>query len=194
MVISIDKYYHFNYNKKQFKITFGGIMEGKDKLKEMLKVAKTIMSNAKLNKNANVLISRDVYNEYNVLNYKAELLKMFSRFRSSRYFCKSIEINSITTNYEFGEIKSSIISDPVGNHTGNIIDEQIFARSFSKSLIDLSYKLTYEESIYLVKTFMEKMSEEHIAEILHISKPTLQKYKKSCLIKMWIELKQYKDR
>ena len=55
----------------------------------------------------------------------------------------------------------------------------------------LSLKLTSDEAIYLINTFLAHKSEDDIAEMIGVSKSYLQKIKKSCIVKMWIDLKKF---
>ena len=70
----------------------------------------------------------------------------------------------------------------------NNIEKQKWLTKFYKRLESISFKLTNEEIKYLVGTFFKGQSEEVLSENMGICRNTLRKIKKSCLVKMWIEM------
>ena len=72
--------------------------------------------------------------------------------------------------------------------------KKILTTDIYNKILKLSYKLTVSEGDYLINTFIHHISEEKIAGIIGISKTYLQKIKKSCIIKMWVDLQIYCDK
>lgn len=162
-----------------------------DILEKIFNIDKVIISNVKRNNHINSLISSHFYDKLDVIYYKEELLKIFSKFKSTKYLYQFIGNSGSSSLYDLSGIKSGTISNPVFNQAKDMVDGKDFLESFYNSIISLSRKLTYEEGIYLVETFLDSLSEEKIANMLNFSKTNLQKYKKSCLVKMWVELSCY---
>lgn len=164
-------------------------------LEDLLNIDKTILGNSKKNRKK-ILIDEIIYNQCDILEVKKKLEKLFKKFKSITNYCEYISYNSlsITSKYELTiKSKNKIISNPVQRAVGRKVDEEIESTDFYKAIIELSYKLTYEECVYLINTFLDNKSEENIAKILYMSKPSLQKYKKSCIFKMWLDLEKFCD-
>lgn len=163
-------------------------------LDQLLNVSDAITDNASRNSKENQLLEEFICNQYDSQNIKQKLLKLFATFKSARYLydfpiAENIKINS---NYELheGGFQKSTVSQ-VEKAVDQYIDKQLLTTNIYHSIIKLSYKLTNEEVIYLISTFLIHKSEESIAEIVGISKTYLQKIKKSCLVKAWVELEKY---
>jgi len=71
------------------------------------------------------------------------------------------------------------------------VDKQLRTTNIYNSILLVVSKLTKEEVEYFTNTFLNHKSEEEIAYQIGISKTALQKYKKSCIIKTWIEMEKY---
>ena len=158
---------------------------------DLINVGKTIILKTKKATNKNSLIVKSVYEKYDIVFLKSELIKMFAKYKSNCYSYKSAYNPQKTYRYSQITVSKNTISNPVLETIEKLQDAQIYASDFYNSLIILSEKLMYRESLYLANAFLEQESEETIAETIGISKTALQKYKKSCIIKMWIELKCY---
>lgn len=161
---------------------------------ELLNIDNTIITNAGTFKGSNTLLEEYVYNRYDVLEEKSKLLKLFSDFKSARYLYDfPVETNmTITPLYEekVGSAQRKIVSQ-VENAIERYVDKQLLTTEIYNSIIKVSFKLTGDEVIYLINTFLVHKSEEDIAYIIGISKTHLQKIKKSCIVKMWVELEKY---
>lgn len=97
----------------------------------------------------------------------------------------SININSATGI----NINSKNLADKVGDMVANHVDKQLWVSQLYYTLLEAAPKLNKNEAIYFVDSFFKKISEERIAETLMMSRVTLRnKVKKSCIIKLWIEL------
>ena len=100
----------------------------------------------------------------------------------SKISLPSINVNKIVTSN-----KSQ--TDMVSKFVIDKIDREKWSRDFYNCLINLSYKLAFNEAFYIVNTYFGKMTEEVISENLDISRNTLQKIKRSSLVKMYFEFK-----
>ncbi len=136
------------------------------------------------------LLDKDIYDKYDVIQMKEDIASKFNRFKSAKFSCNlPPEYNiKITPSYQIREgTSSNKISDPVGELVRDFVDNQIWFVKFYNSVTNLASKITTQEAVYLVDTFFSNKSEEFISEKLGISKNTLQKIKKSCLMKTWLE-------
>lgn len=102
------------------------------------------------------------------------------------YICKQYDIISNKESFTQRSTTSQI-----ENAVQRYIDKQMLTTDIYYSIMKVSYKLTNDEVVYLINTFLIHKSEEDIAEIIGISRTHLQKIKKSCIVKMWVDLKQY---
>ncbi len=160
-------------------------------IEQLLNVDKEIRKNSGLHNN---LINSETCNHYDLKEVRKKLSKLFSYFTSARYLYKfPIEENiSITSNIESSGIKSSRpTSSKVEKAVEQCLDKQLLVSDIYDSIIVASQKLTDAEATYMIDTFLYRKSEESTAEDLKISKTYLQKIKKSCLIKIWVDLKEY---
>lgn len=163
---------------------------------QILEIDKTILTNSKKFKNKNILIMKSVYNQYDLLLYKKHFLILFNDFKKVYNYNSALENPEtlITTKYDTNIISSNKqISNPVANYIDNIVDDYIKVTRLYNATVRLSYKLTYDESIYFINTFLTGRNENQIADILGITKPSLDKYKKSCLFKMLVNLSDFLD-
>lgn len=163
-------------------------------LNQLLNVSSTIQDNASKNAEYNELLDNYVCMQYDILSDKEKLDKLFSSFKSARYLYDFPleEQVSITPSYEYKEsFTQRSITSQVENAVQRYVDMQILTTDIYYSIMKVSYKLTNDEVIYLINTFLAHKSEEDIAEIIGISRTYLQRIKKSCIVKMWVELKKY---
>lgn len=163
-------------------------------LNQLLNISDTITSNSKEHENYNQLLDECICDCYDVLENKKKLLSLFARFKSARYLYDfPVEDNiRISSNYEerIGFTQRQTTSQ-VENAISKYIDKQLLTTDIYNSIMKISYKLTGDEVIYLINTFLTHKSEDTISEIIGISKTYLQKIKKSCIVKMWADLWQY---
>lgn len=163
-------------------------------LNQLLDINKEIATNAEIQNENNQLIDECICNRYNILDNKKKLIKLFATFKSARYLYNfPIEENIKTTSVYEKRLGSAqrITTSQVDNTVERYVDKMIFITEIYNTLIILSHKLTVDESIYLINVFLSHKSEDQIAEIIGISKTYLQKIKKSCIVKMWTDLKIY---
>lgn len=165
-------------------------------LNQLLNVSQTIKDNSSTNQQFNELLDAYICNQYDLVDIKDRLDKLFSFFKSARYlydFPLEDSIN-ISPNYDYKEsFTQRSTQSKIENAVQGYIDKQIETTNIYYSLMKVSYKLTGDEVVYLENTFFTHRSEEDVAELIGISRTYLQKIKKSCLVKMWVDLKQYCD-
>ena len=161
---------------------------------QLVNICDAIKENVKIKSNQNELLSEEILNYYDILNERKKLLKLFENFKSARYLYKfpisdTIRINPIYESKEICFQKSS--KSQIENAVEKYVDKQILTTEIYNSILNVSNRLTNSECVYLINTFLQHRSEESIAEIIGISKTYLQRIKKSCIVKMWIELGKY---
>lgn len=83
------------------------------------------------------------------------------------------------------------INDKVGNYVEKKIDLNIWSKDLYNILIHLSEKLTFQETMNLIATFFEDITEDDVCEKLDVCRKSLYKIKKSCLVKIKLELDKY---
>lgn len=166
-------------------------------LNQLINVSSLIQENVTKNQQFNELLNDYICKKYDLVNIREELEKLFYSFKSARYLYDfpledSISI-SPTYEYKEGFTQRSTVSQ-IENAVQRYIDKKIETTNIYNSLIKVSYKLTSDECLYLINTFLTHKSEEDIAEIIGISRTYLQKIKNSCIVKMWVDLEQYCNR
>lgn len=169
-------------------------MDGIVTLNQLLNIKDLIADNSKSYSDDNELLEDYVLGQYDTIHIREELLKLFADFKSARYLYdfpldENIKITSSTSNHEVSTQKNT--TSQIEKAIEKYIDKQLLTTDIYNSIIKVSYKLTNDEVLYLTYTFLTYKSEEYIAELIGISKSYLQKIKKSCLIKLWTELKKY---
>lgn len=135
------------------------------------------------------LLEKETYDYYYYSGLRNDLLKIFNRFNDIKY---SLSYDNhgfnVTGNYEFTENQKQLNNfDSVSNYVEKRLGLENYALKVYKKIINLSRKLTNSEAIYFVNTFFAKKSEEYTSERLEISRTYLQKIKKSCLVKTYLE-------
>lgn len=137
------------------------------------------------------LLEKRKCQNYDFKELKREIKEYFESFRDTKYSYKfSAELNiSITHSLELREGSfQRTNSDPFSKAVEKHIDDQIWLRNFYNTLLIVGQKLTLQEAIYFVDTFFGNKSEDIICEKLGICRNTLQRVKKSCLVKAYAEI------
>lgn len=169
-------------------------MNGIVTLNELLNINDAIEKMAEKNIESNELLTERICEQYDIVDIKKKLTNLFIDFRSARYLYNFPVSDSIRTTPVYQKDESfhqrSNVSQ-VENAVARYVDKQILTTNIYHSILSVSSKFIDEEVIYMINAFLVRKSEEDIAEILGISKTYLQRYKKSCLVKMWTELRQY---
>lgn len=140
------------------------------------------------------LLSDDLVKKYFYSNLRKDLDKVFQKFKDYKYLYSTNENYSLSSSMK--NLDNIVVSfnrnnDKVSNYVMKQVDLEIWASDFYNSLLSISNKLTYNEAIYFVDTFFCGKTEEFISEKLLICKASLQKIKKSCLVKVYFELNCY---
>lgn len=143
-------------------------------------------------------ISKRECDKYNLKELKDKVDKQMEIFKDTKYLYKYPDERyniSITPNYQLREaMVSRSISSSQENKIDPTINRQIWATKLYYSFMDsLSTRLTREECVYFIDSYFRRVSEDNIAEKLLICKATLQKIKKSCLIKVLTEMEALED-
>lgn len=141
------------------------------------------------------LLGKEECDKYNTKELKDKVEARFKKFKDARYIYKYpneqyYKSMTPTLNYQAREVLvSRNLTSPQEKMITAMGDTQIWVEKFYYSLMEIiTTKMTEEEAVYLVECFFKNKSEDIIAEKLSMCKATLQKVKKSCLIKVWIEM------
>lgn len=164
-------------------------------LDQLLNISKNISNNVEQNKIYNILLDENICNNYDIIEIKKKLQSLFTSFKSARYLYEfPVECSiSISANYEekLGSFTQRNNISKIEQAIQKYTDKQLHTTNVYNTIMILSLKLTGDESIYLINTFLAHKSEDDIAEMIGVSKSYLQKIKKSCIVKMWIDLKKF---
>lgn len=161
---------------------------------KLCKIKETILSLNNEYALENQYLNEQICEQYDVISIKKRLLKFFEEFKSAKYLFEFPveEISQITSNY--GITMSAHLNNNVSKVESSItryVDKQLRTTNIYNSILLVVSKLTKEEVEYFTNTFLNHKSEEEIAYQIGISKTALQKYKKSYIIKTWIEMEKY---
>lgn len=163
-------------------------------LDQLLTVSNTIRTNASKNQEYNQLLDDYICNQYDIADMRDNLYKLFAKFKSARYLYDfPVESNiKISSNYVLREeeVQRSTTSQ-IENAIERYVDKQLLTTEIYNSILKVSYKLTGDEVVYFINTFLSRKSEEEISEIIGVSRTYLQKIKKSCIVKLWVNLEKY---
>lgn len=151
-----------------------------------------IIEFANKNEEYKLLLSDNYCKKYYYSNLRKEIERFFLKFNDIKY-TNDLEISpNISPLYNNEKVNSNKLNDKVNSYVSKRVDDQIWAKDFYNSLLNLANKMTYEEAIYLIGSFFSKFTEEKISENLNISRNTLQKIKKSSLLKAKSEFQNIK--
>lgn len=135
------------------------------------------------------LLSDEFCNKYYYTQLKSDLKKIIKKFNDIKYF--DIADNLKATNYEINaDIHANKNSDKILNYIINKIDNETYLVKIYNLLKSLSYKFTLSETIYFVETFFSEKTDDAICERLGLSRTGIQKIRKSCLVKTYLEFKK----
>lgn len=146
-----------------------------------------------------VLLDKEQYSKYDCKELKKKINEYFVYFKNVKYFYRFPTNYEIFINNSYDNIKVSStnsISDPVFSFVSKELDEKAeiakWTNNFYNTILVIASKLTIQEATYLIDCFFSNKSEEITCEKLRICRNTLQKIKKSCIVKSWIELETLK--
>ncbi len=151
----------------------------------ILELPNIILSESKKYDKYAQLLRKDIYDKYDIKDTRKKVEKYFNRYKDVKYLYKfPFNYNITSSSFNVTKVHSGN-NDKTSLAVAKNVDEQIWAYDFYECLVNLSPKLTEQESIYLVDTFFSGISEEIISEKLNICRNTLQNIKKSCIVKTW---------
>ena len=158
----------------------------------ILELPKKILEKAEQYGDYSELLPKEVYEKYDLVEVRSDVSRIFKHFNVIKYLYSysSEEYNiKITPTYEPREgTISNKISDSVGDMVTKKVDNQIWIVKFYNSIMNVALKMTDKEAFYIVCTYFANKSEEYVSDRLGICRNTLQKIKKSSLVKTWVEL------
>lgn len=165
-------------------------------LNELLTIEDKLKSIVKEYEINNEYLDEAICNQYDIVELRTSLSKILTKFKSARYLYDfSVDDNiNITSNYDFKieqfqQSKKSVIENNVKYN----VDNKILTTNIYDSLLVLCKNLTGDELNYLIQAFFHNKSEDDIAYLIGISRTTLQKPKKSAIVKAWTILKKYSE-
>lgn len=159
--------------------------------KDFFELPSTMLSNSK-NVKYLQLLSEKAVNYYYYTDLKKELVSIFKRFKDSKYIIPFSDDYSLKSNASSLEIRNpNSKNDKVGDYVENKIDLSIWSKDFYNILIHLSKELTFQETMYLIATFFDNMTEDEVCDKLEVCRKTLYKIKKSCLVKIKLEFDKF---
>lgn len=150
---------------------------------------KIMLDNSKDRSKFNVLLSKQTYEKFDTKELKEEINNLFNEYKEITYL---YQFPSSLTASKFENKEHMLINNPidtVGISVERKIDKQIWTTQFYYILLKVSSKLTWEEILYMTGTFFRNQTEDTLCEKMLMCRNTLRGIKKSCLVKMWIELK-----
>ncbi len=136
------------------------------------------------------LLNDSLISKYYYVELKNDLKKLFSKFKDLKYLCRIDETYSLQSNQlRIDKVgKTPLNPNKLLNIVGKKIDDEQFIKTMYHCILNISTKLTYQEAMYFIQCFFCDTTEESISEILSISRTKLQKIKKSCLVKIYLEV------
>ncbi len=157
---------------------------------DFLNLPKQILLTAQEHDEYASLLSETFIHQYYQKKMKQEIYRSVEKFKDAKYFysCDSDYSPSYSMDASLFRKKGEV-ADPVGNYVSHLVDDSWWVEQFYQCICKVACKLTMQEAIYFVDTFFGERSEEFISEKLGICRVTLQKIKKSCIVKLWLELK-----
>lgn len=136
------------------------------------------------------LLSKETIDKFYHQEMKKELMDYMQRFNDLKYLytsSKDYSLKSVSYTNE-NKTKNKSNKSVVEEFVSKKVDNEKFVEKVYNHLISLSHKLNFDEQKYFVETFFKNESEESISEKLGICRKTLQNIKKSCLVKMYLEI------
>lgn len=158
-------------------------------LKELISLPNDILRISSNNEYID-LLSKETIDQYYNQELKKKMQSYMRRFNDMKYlyqYSDSYSLKAVKYTKET-KSKSSTGKSVVEEFVTKKIDNKLWVKEAYDHIISLSYKLSFTEQKYFVETFFKNESEEKICEKLGICRMTLQNIKKSCLVKMYLEI------
>ena len=131
------------------------------------------------------LLSLRLVKSRNYVETKRNVDEIMYKFEEYRFKYHNILPPMITTNYEVRyESNSDMVGDKVGNFVQRKVDLEIEIKEFYDKLAESLKMLNSKELLYFKQSYLNKLTEEAIAELLNISRESLKRIKESCIIKI----------
>lgn len=120
---------------------------------------------------------------------KRDLKIFFNKFNDAKFSYNMSFVPQIkATKYEIStNQRTNKVIDSVSDYVTEKIKEEQYAEKVYNQILNLAHKLTKQEAVYFVQSFFANKSDEYICEILQISRNGIQRIRKSCLVKMYLE-------
>lgn len=161
-------------------------------LNDILELPRLVLETSKKYEEYSELLTDSVVNHYYYSNMRKDLNVFFEKFKEIKYSYHFSFSYYSKVSYEEKVTQSSFNRDPIGNQICNQMDDYLWIENFYQVLLMLSTKLSKQEAVYLVDSFFGHRAESFISDKLGISRMTLQKVKRSCLVKMYLEFQYLK--
>lgn len=157
-------------------------------LNDLLELPNVILKTCEKYEEYSELLQDSIIVQYYHKNMRKELNTIFEQFKEMKYSYP------FSYNYYSKVISNDVCvqggnknNDPIGNFISNHMDQYLWLERFYQAILTLATKLSNQEAVYLVDSFFGHRSEDFISDKLGISRMTLQKIKKSCLVKVYFE-------
>lgn len=136
------------------------------------------------------LLNDSLISNYYYVDLKKELKRLFSKFNDIKYVYRIDDSYSLKSNQlRIDKVGNTPLNpNKLLNIVGKKIDDEQFIKMMYHRILNISTKLTYQEAMYFIQYFFCDTIEESISEILSISRTKLQQIKKSCLVKIYLEV------
>lgn len=135
-------------------------------------------------------LSKDEINSYDYDMIYDTIVYFMTKFKDAKFkYNFPLEDSIRSTSSVDINISSGHMNDVIGNAVSNHIDKQLWVKRVYCALLEVAHRFNKNEAVYFVDSFFWGYSEEFISEYLRMNRITLRnKVKKSCIIKLWIEL------
>lgn len=163
-------------------------------LEKMLELPNRMIETSEKYNEYSTLLSKNVREVDDIKDKKDYIMNQLDRFNDMKYLLRfPVEYRlKLNSNMEQEIVSNNRTNtDKVSNIVISDALKKEWATEFYNSLMVISMKLTEAESKYFVWTFFAHKSEDRIAEGLDVSRNYLQSIKKSCIIKVWSDLKKF---
>ena len=155
---------------------------------DILNLPKEIIRQANDHPEYDSILSERARNKnYNYKEIRADIKSCIEQFKDTKYIYATLtnyHPKSSSTHSLNDWVKLSKKDDPFSKIVDKRTDDLIWAREFYHYMYDVAKQLTLAEAIYFVDDFFDGKTEDIIAGELGMSKTTLTKVKRSCLLKV----------
>lgn len=138
-------------------------------------------------------LSKRVIDQYYYSDMRKDLKELFVYYLDAKWLLKAKDydcVHSLTYSSEYITI-SRTNDDKVSKYVTRNVDLEKYVELFYHATMSVAKELTLSEAVYLVDSLFCDRPEELISDKLCISVKTLTKIKKSCLVKVYLEFKNY---